>query len=307
MDERKGILFALATAAVSGVSIFVNKFGVKEFDAFLFTTLKNSLVAVFLICLVLALGQWPELKRLSRKQWLLLAAIGLVGGSIPFLLFFQGLQLTSAAAASFIHKTLFVFVSALAVFFLREKLDKKMLAAAALLLVGNALLIGLPGAIDFGALLVFAAVLFWAVETIISKRVLSELPARTVALGRMGFGSLFLLAFLGATGRFELAAKLTTSHFAWILISSAFLLGYVSLWYVGLKHARASVATMVLLVGSPVTTILSWAFTGQAINSLQLLGITLLSIGVAVAALTTGETAAKAAVVLRQPAPQAKK
>ncbi|MCX6767882.1 MAG: DMT family transporter, partial [Candidatus Micrarchaeota archaeon] len=210
MDERKGILFAAVTALVSGASIFINKAGVAEFDPFLFTALKNALVAVLLLSIILLFSEWKALKRLDARQWKYLAAIGVVGGSIPFLLFFWGLSLTSAVNASFIHKTMFLFIGVLAAVFLREKMEKKYLFAAIALLAGNALLIGLPGSLDYGALLVLAATVFWAVETIISKRALSalEIPPRIVALARMGFGSLVLAAFLFATGRMELLAGL---------------------------------------------------------------------------------------------------
>ena len=109
--ERKGTILVLTTAVISGFSIFINKFGVKEFDPYLFTWLKNSFVALFLLGLIIGVREVEELKRLQRKDWLLLSAIGLVGGAIPFLLFFKGLSLTTGANASFVHKTMFVYVA----------------------------------------------------------------------------------------------------------------------------------------------------------------------------------------------------
>ena len=48
--------------------------------------------------------------------------IGVIGGSVPFILFFNGLAMASAPSAAFIHKTLFVWVVLLAVPFLGERL-----------------------------------------------------------------------------------------------------------------------------------------------------------------------------------------
>ena len=46
LTNQKGLLWALATALISGVSVYVNKFGVAQVqDPFIYTTLKNSLVA----------------------------------------------------------------------------------------------------------------------------------------------------------------------------------------------------------------------------------------------------------------------
>ncbi len=50
MTYKKGILWALGTALVSGLSIYVNKFGVAQVsDPFVYTTLKNSIVAIAFI------------------------------------------------------------------------------------------------------------------------------------------------------------------------------------------------------------------------------------------------------------------
>jgi len=119
---NKGIYFALLTALISGVSVFLNKFVAAQFkDAYIFTTLKNILVAAALVGVLMIPKIFRELKNLNKKDWLLLILIGLIGGSIPFLLFFKGLTLTSAVSAAFIQKTLFIWVGILAVFFLKEK------------------------------------------------------------------------------------------------------------------------------------------------------------------------------------------
>src|SRR3972149_7251862 len=100
----KGIILVLGTAFVSGFAIFVNKLGVKEFDPYLFAFFRNLLVSLFLVGLILGLKEFKNLKKLAKKDWLVLVAIGLIGGSIPFLLFFKGLSLTTAANSAFIHK-----------------------------------------------------------------------------------------------------------------------------------------------------------------------------------------------------------
>src|SRR4030043_835849 len=120
----KGLLLVFSTAIISGFSIFINKFGVGEFNPYLFAFLKNLLVAFLLVGLLLGLKEFKNLKRLAKKDWLILKIIGLVGGSVPFLLFFKGLSLTTASKGSFIHKTMFLYVAILAILFLKEKISK---------------------------------------------------------------------------------------------------------------------------------------------------------------------------------------
>lgn len=280
--ESKGLLLVFLTAVVSGFSIFVNKFGVTESNAVLFTALKNAVVAVFLFSLLLAFKQFSELRALKKNDWLKLAALGLIGGSIPFALFFTGLQQTSAAGAGFVHKTMFVFVALISFAFLKQRVDKKFLPAAFLLLAGNALLIGLPAAFDYGLALVLLAVLFWACETLYAKWLLEEMAARVVAFGRMFFGSFFLLAFLSATQPSVFTA-LSFAQIQWIVFTSFFLLAYVSFWFAGLKHLNPVTATIILLLGSPITTALSIAWGFTKITAANAVGVLLLAFGVLLA------------------------
>jgi drug/metabolite transporter (DMT)-like permease len=281
MAETRGLRFALLTAFVSGFSIFLNKYGVSGIDSSVFTFAKNAAVALLLYSFIALAGETPSLKRLSRRGFLMLAAIGLIGGSIPFLLFFKGLSLTSAAKAAFIHKTMFVYVMALAYVFLREKINFKTASAAGVLLAGNALILDIvPTNLAYGDYLILAATILWAAENTLSKHVLKDLPSRVVAFGRMFFGSAFILAYLILAGKATLMFSLSLPQLAWVLASSGFLFLYVSFWYEGLKHLSVSTATTVLLLGSPVTTLLSLAFSGASISYSTTLGILLTLVGV---------------------------
>jgi len=141
INKKKGLLLVLFTAVISGFSIFINSFAVKGLDSSVFTFSKNVIVALFLLSILFFFGQLKELKGLNAKQWSNLALMGLIGGSIPFLLFFKGLQITTGQTSAFIHKTIFIYVAIFAVIFLKERLTYKHLIAASLLMAGNFLLI----------------------------------------------------------------------------------------------------------------------------------------------------------------------
>jgi len=53
-----------------------------------------------------------------------LLLIGLVGGSIPFYLYFEGLSKISAINGAIIHKSLVIWVALLAIPFLKENMSK---------------------------------------------------------------------------------------------------------------------------------------------------------------------------------------
>jgi drug/metabolite transporter (DMT)-like permease len=284
MNQSKAIILVLLTAVISGISIFLNAFAVQGFNPFVFTGMKNLIVAVFLISVIVLSGQFNSLKNLSRKQWLNLSLIGLIGGSIPFLLYFYALKLTTASTAGFIHKTLFVWASVLAFFFLKEKLSKKLIAGALLLLAGNFLLFN--GTFSFGLaeILVLIAVLFWAGENILSKHALKELNATIVAGARMFFGSVFILLFLLFSNQLQIISTHSTEQWAWILLTSFLLFLYVFTYYSGLKHLNVSTATSILLLGQPITFLLSFIFLGQNVSLIEAFGLLLIVFGVVIIA-----------------------
>ncbi len=280
--NQKGVALVFATAIISGFSIFLNKYAVSGIDSSVFTFSKNLIVAAVLVSL-LVLWKKDALQLLTRKDWLTLSVIGLVGGAIPFLLFFRGLQLISGSMGSFIHKTMFIFVAVLAALFLGEKVKKWFFVAAIALLTGNFMLLKMKGfGFGFGAgeMMVLSATLLWAVENTFSKHALKRLDSTTVAAGRMGFGALFIFMFLAATGKAPLIFSLTQNQIGWIIITSVLLLAYVLTWYSGLKHIDVSAATTILMLGSPVTLLFSFAFSSAAVTIGDALGMMLVFAGV---------------------------
>lgn len=284
LSENKGLFLVFGTAVISGFSVFINKFSVGEFNPYLFTFLKNLLVAIFLLSLLLGLKEFKNLKKLTKKDWSVLAIIGLLGGSTPFLLFFKGLSLTTAANGAFIHKTMFIYVAILAGIFLKEKIPNRLLVAGSFLLMGNLYFLRfLPVGVQRGDLLILVATILWAVENTISKYALRSLSPAIVAFGRMGIGSAFILLFLIFTGNIQAISRLTPLHFQWVLISGVLLFGYVTTWYTGLKSISVSTATVILLLGSPITSLLTFIFQGQGFSIYQTIGSLLLAFGVALA------------------------
>jgi len=277
---KKGVMFAFLTAIISGISIFINKFAVTGVNSSVFTGIKAVIVSIFLISTIFLFKEFKELKKLTRKDYLKLFLIGLLGGSIPFLLFFKGLQITSALNASFIHKSMFLWVALLAFIFLKEKLDRRWFIAAFLLLAGNILLLKIRNlTLNTGDLLIFSATFFWAIENVISKHLLKKLNARTVAFGRMFFGSLIILIYLGATKQITQIASISLANVFWILLTSVLLLLYVNSWYSALKFTKASTATSILMFGSVITALLSFVFLDKLLTIIQILGIILLISG----------------------------
>src|SRR6185369_4166441 len=139
-NAERGALLAVGTAAISGLAVYLNAFGVKLVsDAAVYTTAKNAVAAVILVAIALAIGTGREVRTLDRRQRTGLVAVAIIGGSIPFVLFFSGLAMATAPTAAFIQKTLFVWVAVLAVPLLGERIGLIQFAALGVLLAGQVL------------------------------------------------------------------------------------------------------------------------------------------------------------------------
>jgi drug/metabolite transporter (DMT)-like permease len=260
--RRTGILLALVTAAISGVAVFLNADAVRAFgDATAYTTAKNVVSALVLLVLVGAGSRTgARLTRpATRGQWAGLLAIGLVGGSVPFVLFFEGLSRASSAQAAFLHKTLLVWVAVLALLFLRERLSAVHLVAIGLLVVGQIGLVGGVGGFGTPEVLILAATLLWSVEVVVAKRLLAGVSSWTVGVARMGLGSVVLLGWVALRGDLGLLTSMTAEQAGWVLLTGVLLAGYVATWFAALQRAQAIDVTAVLVLAAPVTAALNAA------------------------------------------------
>jgi drug/metabolite transporter (DMT)-like permease len=255
-----GLALAAMTAVVSGVAVFLNATAVRAVgDPALFTTLKNAVSAVVLVGVALVLVPDPgrAIRRIPGRGLAALVAIGVVGGSVPFLLFFTGLAQASAPAAAVIHKTLFVWVAVLAAVLLRERLGWLQAGALATLLVAQ-LLIQPPDGVRWtsGESMIAAATLLWAVEVIVAKRAFGTVPAPVAAAARMGIGLVVLMAVLGTTGGLARIGAVSVEGWAWVAGTGLLLAAYVATWYAALARASATAVTAILTLGAPITAAL---------------------------------------------------
>lgn len=284
-----GIGFAFVTAVVSGVSIYLNAHAVKHFgNATVYTTAKNAVAGVLLLALAvvplrLAPGSPATAQPRSPRQWLALLGVAVVGGSVPFVLFFEGLARAQATQASFIQKTLVVWVALLAVPLLRERFRAPHVLAVCLLVAGQAWLAGSAGTIVFGEgeAMILGATLLWAVEVVYVKRLLVGFASRTLAAARMTMGTTLLFAWLAVTGRIGDFGSFGTEQWRWVALTGLLLTAYVATWYAALARAQAVDVTAVLVFGAVITALLSGAADGTHVD---LPGTALVALGTGIVA-----------------------
>lgn len=283
LNAERGVVLALLTAAISGVSIYLNAFGVKLVpDAAVYTTAKNGVAAIILVCLALTLGAVREAHVLDGRRRGGLLAIAIVGGSIPFVLFFSGLAIATAPTAAFIHKTLFIWVALMAVPLLGERVGLIQVAALGVLLAAQ-VLVAPPTGVSWGAgeTMIAAATLLWSVEVVLAKRLLAGVSAPLLGAARMGIGVVVLMGYLAVSGRLGGLGAISAQALLWVVVTGVLLAGYVVTWLSALRLAPATTVTSVLVAGAVVTGVLSSLSNGTAPDPRVVLGYLLIVAAVA--------------------------
>jgi drug/metabolite transporter (DMT)-like permease len=282
LNVSRGVVLALGTAAISGFSVYFNSFGVKLVpDAAVYTTAKNGVAAIVLVGLALALGAAREARVLDARRRTGLLVIAVIGGSVPFVLFFSGLAIATAPTAAFIHKTLFIWVALMAVPLLGERLGLIQVGAFGLLFASQ-VLIAPPTGLGWGAgeTMIAAATLLWSVEVVVAKRLLVGVSAPLLGAARMGLGLLVLLGYLAVSGRLGGLGAISAEALVWILVTGILLAGYVATWFSALRHAPATTVTSVLVGAVVVTGVLSSVSNGAAPDPRVVLGYLLILVAV---------------------------
>jgi len=278
------LALAAATAVVSGVAVFLNGYGVRVWsdvaDPTTYTSIKNVVTALVVAAWgVAAAGRRPATtptRPMTRRDRLMLLFVALVGGSVPFVLFFEGLARADSAQAAFIHKTLVIWVPVLAVSLLRERVGMPHLAAIGLLVWGQIALVGGVGGVTLGGgeMMILAATLLWALEVVLAKRLLADLPYTTVAKARMIGGSALLVAWAAVRGFGGIDwSAVTTTHIVWVTAAGLFLSAYVLTWLAALSLAPAVDVTSVLVGGAVITAILQTVVRGAPLPDVGALAL----------------------------------
>lgn len=289
-QTKKGILLAFLTSIISGIAIFYAKIAVVKIDPLVLTTSRNMTALLLLVICYWLFGKKQELKNLKRKELGQLLLIGVIGGAVPFFLFFTGLQMVGAQTANIIHKTLFIWVSILAIIFLGERFNLIYFVSYLLIVLGN-FYISLPPTVSFGKgeIMILAATVLWATENILAKKVLRVVSSELVGLFRMGIGSTLLFLTTIVTGESNLFLTYDFRKLTIVFIGGTILFFYVYFWYKALKYAPASLVTLILTFSVVVGNVLNGALAGVKILPKDIYSSSFIALGTVLIFLTEFE------------------
>jgi drug/metabolite transporter (DMT)-like permease len=224
--------------------------------------------------------------RVTARDALELAGLGLVGHFFYQYFFIGGLALTTVANSSLMLATTPVVIALISAPLGYERVGARHWAGAALSLLGIYIVVGrgvdLGGQGLKGDLMMVAAVLCWAVYTLGSRRLISRHSPVGVTGMSMAIGTLVYVPVMWP--HVQEVAWNAVSWRTWVSIvySSIFALGVAyTIWYAAVRQigsARTSVYSNVIPIVAMATAVI---FLDEPLRFTNLLGATAVLVGVA--------------------------
>ncbi|MDO8564608.1 MAG: DMT family transporter [bacterium] len=252
-----------------------------------FIVLAEHAVNVLLVLPFLFLG-WKQIRNMSARDWLSVLCIGIGASAVASILFTKSFAFVNPSVAILLQKLQPLIAITLATLFLREHLTKRFWLWGVLALAG-AYVISFPDLIPrlyigeawnpnaTGALLALGAAALWALGTVLGRYSVQRVRFETLTALRFAIAFLFLTALNFRAETIATISNLTPKDILFIIIV-AVTSGFISLliYYKGLTHTKASIATLAELGFPLLAVIVNAAFLHAFLKPAQLLGMALL-------------------------------
>ena len=282
-DTGRGYALAVANMVVSGAAVYVNSLGVRLFDdSTLYTALKNLVAGLLLLVPFAVSARARSGLRVAPRSRGLLVAVALIGGSVPYALYFRGLQLSTPVTAGLIDHLQFLLVAAFAAAFLGERFGMGVWAALVVLLVGLSFGVSVSAVrLDEGTIYLAAATCLFAADFALMKYLLRSVAPVTVMAAKMTLGSLLLLCWVALSGRLGAVAGLRPLQAGFVLVTGLILVLFTATSVLGLRLASATAVTAIPAGAPLITTMLVVISRRAAIPLTRWLGLALVLAAVA--------------------------
>jgi bacterial/archaeal transporter family protein len=132
--------YALLSAFFAGITAVLAKMGLKGINGNIATAVRTTVVLFIAWGIVLAVGQWKDIKTITRHNLLFLVLSG-IATELSWIFYFKALETGPVSKVAPIDKLSVVVAIVLSVIVLRESVDWKTMAGAALIVGGTLVLI----------------------------------------------------------------------------------------------------------------------------------------------------------------------
>ncbi len=132
--------YALLSAFFAGITAVLAKLGLKGINGNLATAIRTVVILFMAWGIVLAMGQWKDLKFITRHNLIFLILSGIATG-LSWIFYFKALETGPVSKVAPIDKLSVAIAIGLSVIILKEQVDLKTITGAAFIIIGTFVLI----------------------------------------------------------------------------------------------------------------------------------------------------------------------
>ncbi|HEX6430010.1 MAG TPA: EamA family transporter [Niastella sp.] len=132
--------YALLSAFFAGITAVLAKMGLKGISGNLATAVRTTVILFIAWGIVLAAGQWKEMKLITRHNLLFLILSGIATG-LSWVFYFKALETGPVSKVAPIDKLSVAIAIGLSVIILKESVDWKTIMGSLLIITGTIILI----------------------------------------------------------------------------------------------------------------------------------------------------------------------
>jgi drug/metabolite transporter (DMT)-like permease len=279
-------LWPAMAAVLWGGGTIAGRIAVTNLDPVIAATTRFGIVSLILIPWVVY--YWRQGQRLSKRDWLLCFALGVLGTGAFNMVFYIGLTFTSASEAAVITGATPAATVFLAALFIKENLTRRSLGGSVLSLSGVALVVG--GGLSLqgfstdrliGDALIIVSMLLWAMWNVVTRVSMFRMSPMLVTVYSSLFGFLFLVPF--GLWRMIPAGGVHANSAAWgaMIYAAVFstIIGTI-LWNIGAKGVGAGRISMFGNLCPVVALLLAALILHENVGPVHLAGAALVLLGV---------------------------
>lgn len=279
------MLAAVASSALGGMAAAVTRFALGASDPVTLAVFRFGVGFLLLLPLALALRvQWPR-----GRDWLAVAALGVMFYGAFFVVYGEALVYTTAARGSLAVSTLPLLTMIVAALLGRETLTRRKSLGVILAIGGVAIalgagLSGAPAQAWRGDLIMLTGMLAMALYNVLSRPLMSRSSALGYAAAGMGFGSGFNALAAWHGGGFERVPSFGAAEWLAALYLGA-LGGALAfyLWVYALQRTTPTRVANTITVSPIAAALLAAVLLGESIGTSLVIGVAAVAAGIWIA------------------------
>lgn len=278
----RAVLQALFVTLLWSSSWVLIKRGLEDIPALTFAGLRYVLAFFLLLPVAARRGDLAALRRLSRREALTLAVLGLLLYTVTQGTQFLGLERLPAVTTSLLLSFSPVMVALLGIAFLDERITRAQWGGIALYLAGVLLYfypVQIPARELMGVAIVLVGVIANAASAVLGRGVNRQrrLSPLSVTVASMGIGSLALLASGAALQGLPTLSAESWAIIVWLAVANtAFAFTLWNHTQRTLSAIETSIINNTMLIQIAV---LAWLFLGEQLGARAIAGLALAAIG----------------------------